>query len=538
MGKKSSSKKHKQQSQSDVSHEAYKNIAWSREKWIAIMLVVVSLIMLGWAAIISWGQLTKPKSLSLFLPKETIAMAEINTDFDHQQWRNFAELSEKGTQNQSSHIPKITDLITSLNTALSIDFANDVYPWLSRRVGVALLSDLRPALFLEVRNEQKALEYFQRRRLQGTEGRFEEKVYRGVTMRQYVSSSPFAIMKLGRYLVIAGDEKTAREIIDASKDKSGTLYSQYAFQRTSSALGGDNLGFFYGKPGYLKTLTNTRSLPETVSMESSLTYVLAGEGISIKALEEVVAIEHLALFNDETRKAKIFIKMPQKYQANLAEYFSPETEYFIGGINMPEVVKKFSLLSASKNVSPEAMEMALKTKLESWFQGKLSQQELEGLTRHEYAVGIDHGALKIAIQFENAEAENERLIKKLAFALPPSTYRMLGNVGIVSTSPDELTRTVNAWTSQTGETFKTSSAYRQLIEPQMQSADDVFFARPSEEFSKNTFTQGLRMLDAWPLIEQVMNRIPQMAMTSTAFEDGIKTTILIAPLSVTSDNGS
>lgn len=582
MGKKSSSKKKKiqeKQASSQESKSAKRRWLkeWSREKWLATGLVVAALMMLSWAAVVSWIHLMQPKQISLLVPKDTIAIMEIDTDFSGAQWEKYNALTS--STNAPSGIPGVADLLSSVNSVLNINVANDIYPWLARRASVALLADFKPALFLEVKDKNQALTYFQNRRLEGTAEQFQQKEYRGTTLYQYVASTPFSIFSLSSYLVIASDEASAKRIIDASHDKSETLYAQYAYQHVYNAFAGERLAFAYGKPEYLNlfaasgtsftTLPSipssspsqpsslslasqsllSSSLPQSSSssspsasslqqltsmLEHAFSNILAGEGMSVKALDDKLMIEHLALFNDATRATKTFLKLPQKYQARLTEFFSPETEFFAGGENMPLVMQKFATLLATKEMSQQAIETNIKTQVTEFFGGKLTTQEFESLTQNEYAIGLDHGAIKIVVALTGSEQENDRLLKKLMYALEWKTIntqlasRIIGNVGLITSSQESLEDAVQLWSRPEKQSLKTSHIYQQMIEPQMHSADDIIFAKPSS------------MTSIIPDSLSFLKGIAALSMASTAFEDGMKTTLFIAPFISpnTSANGS
>ena len=562
MGKKSSSKKqklHEKNVSPDTKAPAPRGrfAEWTREKWLATGLMVVALVMLSFAAVVSWIHLMQPKPISLLVPKDTIAIAEIDTDLADTQWEKYNALTNNGIG-----LPAVGDLIGVLNTALHVDLTKDIYPWLARRASVALLADFKPALFLEIKDQPQALAYFQNRRLEGTSEQFQQKEYRGTTFYQYVASSPFSIFSIGGYLVIAGDESSAKRIVDAAHDKNETLYAQLAYQHIASAFPDDRLAFVYGKPGYLKLLAGDTSaqFPTSATSQSSITplvpssqpspqnslqqltqtleqsfsSILAGEGMSIKALDDKLLIEHLALFSDATRAAKIFLKLPQKYQAHLAEFFSPETEFFTGGENMPLVMQKFATLIASKETSQQAIETNINAQITEFFGGKLTTQEFATLTQHEYAIGLDHGAMKIAIALTGTEQEKDRLLKKLMYALQwkllntQLTSRVIGDVGIIASSQESLADATDLWSHPEKPNFKTSQVYQQIITPQMQSSDDIIFAKPAS--LQNFLPDSLAFL----------KNIPALSIGSTAFEDGMKTTMLIAPInsSNTSANGS
>lgn len=590
MGRKSSSKKQKhidEQAAKDAAALKKSMRIWTREKWLATGLVLIGLALFILVGLASWSYLMRAKSISLFVPRDTIALAEINTDFNDPQWMWFDQMANGMTDERTYELtnevtnkvtdgmvnavsgvalatfPKLPDIITALNDTLQIDFTKDIYPWLSRRAGAALLPGLKPVLFLEVKDKKQALDYLRSRHLQDGAEHFTEVAYRGFIMYEYAESSPFTIVSIGRYIVISSDEETAKKIIDSSKDKQGSLYGEYTFQRIKSAFSGDRLAFIYGKPAYLDALTTSNtpvfsadtntSQPSRQSVlqliGSAFSSTLGGEGMSIKMVKNMLVIEHEALFSEATRAAKSFLKVSEKYRATLAEFFTPEVRLFAGGIDLPAVLSQFSALVATKTRSSQTTESQLGTVIIDLLGDRLSIDDLANLTKHEYAIGLEPeiaanvppssaypSSLKFVVRFgpETSDQQRQVLLKKAATAMQSLDPRLvnspsqnlqsglsypttlLGDVGIITATQQLMAQTVAAYTSGNKNSLRTSELYAQMIAPQMQSADDILYLQPS----KIQLPTSLRWLSA----------VSQLSMASTAFEDGMKTTLLIAPI--------
>ena len=197
-------------------------------------------------------------------------------------------------------------------------------------------------------------------------------------------------------------------------------------------------------------------------------------------------------------------------------------------------MQKFATLLATKETSQQAIELNINAQITEFFGGKLSTQEFATLTQNEYAIGLDHDAIKIAVALTGTEQEKDRLLKKLMYALQwkslntQLTSRVIGDVGLITSSQESLTDATDLWSHPEKPNFKTSQAYQQIIAPQMRSADDIIFAKPAA--LQNFLPDSLAFL----------RNIPALSIGSTAFEDGMKTTIFIAPInsSNTSANGS
>lgn len=520
------------------------------KKTFVAALMVAGLIVLAFFAIFIWGELTKPASIAKFIPQDAVGFVEFDTKIEGNNWQNYNNLTE------GKNLPTISALIGEVNTMFTIDIMKDVYPWLSRRAGVALLSDAKGAIFLEVTNEKQALDFFRQHRLTSITEDLKEETIEGVKTYHYIASSPLALAFLGNYLVVASDTEAIGQIIKATKEKS--LFSNGNFQRIHNAVPQKNrLGFVFMRPGQLTQMM--QSLPSIVS--GVLTQNFTAEGVSMKALDDMFIIEHVALFAQKKSS-----KNEKKYRGNLIGMCSDKTQLYIGGENFASISDKINGMFSdpSANIQPQAastnvLTLYLEEAIKSTFDGNISVNDIKTLLAGEYGFAIDNGQMKAVIELTNP-AEQEKILKKMIQGVESSRvlfqpivendtikgsaknmksskdeYKgiaiqateiegdtkgiylaIVGDTAIITLSKEEMHRTIDTINGSV-PTLKSTQAYEKYFEPQLQAADDIIYARPHD------------LSNMLPDVLKFLGNISEISLSTNSFEDAVKTIIFFSP---------
>jgi|GEM_PF-3066904 hypothetical protein len=349
------------------------------EQWAGSVFLILALF-----AVLFWNLFSGPKSIASYLPPDTIAFAEFDARLDGEALASFQLLSEQS----NGKWPTVASLVQHVNSFFNVDFVNDIYPWISGRIGFALLGDRRSAIFLEVKDEELALDFFRSRRISGIEETLQEKVIDGVTTYQYPASSPTVLFALGNSVVVASDETAAAAILQARRR---SLSSDEAFLRVARGFSRHSFGLVYGKPAELFLLRDNASMSPTVSpVESplqplmrSLVQHFSREAVGIDILNDMIFIQHHALFSENVRsKNLIFPVHGEKYRASLARSFSDKTEFFAGGANFKRTSEIIDILTA-----PARLDAFLR----SWMP---LYDTLKNFPVDEYAIGNEGGQWK------------------------------------------------------------------------------------------------------------------------------------------------
>lgn len=556
MGKKSSQKKQKKvaETQKKISTESNptklseisvgSRLVKISKKTLVLALVIASLIALGFFAIFIWGELTKPMSIAKFIPQDAIGFVEFDANMTGQNWQNYNNLTE------GKSFPTITSLINTVNTTLHIDMMKDVYPWLSRRAGISVLQDKKGAIFLEVKNEKQALDFFRQHRLASITEDLLEADIEGVKTYHYIASSPIALTFLGNYLVIASDDTAIKQIIDATKKSA--LFSNSNFQRIHNAVPQKNrLGFMFARPGQLTQMMPM--LPEVLREVLAQNFI--AEVASIKALDRVFAIEYVTLFSKQNKGKSL--KSREKYKGKLITGLSDKTQFFMGGENAAFMSDKIEAMLSS--TSSHVFASYLDETLKGIFDGDVSMEDAKKLLGGEYAFAMDDGQMKMMVRLSDT-VEQEKILKKIIKGVESSRvffpltvenetikgsakmmkvsnteYKnvkiqgseledgskgiylaMSDDVAIMTLSLDAMHRTIDTINGSL-PSLKATQSYEDYIEPQMESGDDIMYARPHD------------LEKMLPDIMKFMRNVREISLSTNSFEDGMKAIIFFAP---------
>lgn len=561
MGKKSSQKKLKKFSVTDTSAKKSptenqptnttrpslrSRLFGLSKKAFVVSLMVAGLIVLAFFAIFIWGELMKPASIAKFIPQDAVGFIEFDTKIEGNNWQNYNNLTE------GKSFPAISTLVGEINTMFTVDIMKDVYPWLSRRAGVAMLSDAKGAIFLEVTNEKQALDFFRQHRLASITEDLKEENIEGVKTYHYIASSPISLAFLGNYLVIASDDKAIAHIIKATKEKS--LFSNTNFQRINNSVPQKNrLGFVFMRPGQLTQIMQV--LPG--ALREILTQNFSAEGASIKALDDMFVVEHVALFQQQKSS-----KNEKKYEGNLIGVCSDKTQFYMGGENIASISDKMSGIFPGMQLqatSTDILATYLGAVIKSTFDGTISMDDIKTLLAGEYGFAIDNGQMKAIIELTNP-VEQEKILKKVIQGIESSRilfqpviendtikgsaknmktineeYKGIkiqgsevegdfkgvymatsGGIAIITLSLDEMHRTIDIMNGLV-MTLKGTKSYEKYIKPQLQSADDIIYARPHD------------IENMLPDVLKFLGNIRELSLATNSFEDAVKTIIFFSP---------
>lgn len=520
----------------------------NHKKWLITGLVAISLSALTLLGVFVIGEFLRARSISYYLPKETVGFMEINTDFEGSQWTNIAILMG------SSQPELLQTVMKKVNNFFMIDFTEEVLPWIARRAGFALLPEGKTAIFLEVKDEKSALAFFEKRRLHGVTERLEKTLYRGTPIYEYIASAPMALVKLDKYLVIASDEETGKKIIDSAHDREQNLHGKKMFQNIEKNSSSSNLGFAFVHPALIikeKQVAGKDAMLESVSpvieenhflmiennlLESmllNLAGIFSGESIQVRSDKKTLIIEHIGLFSDALLRKKsgassktddVPKESHKKYGGNFIRLFPTDTKLFMGGHNAEEMIRTFSELTSSTS---ELFAAQVFGKMAS----EMNEYERKILLNGEYAMGyIGNNRDESSERDESDEREimialectDEVLLKKLAkeieshpeFTDKSLSLEIFGKFSVMTTDKKVLLDAKKRW-NEKGESLRTAKDVEELITSQIRFGNDMIISTSE------------RVASLLPAEWSFLKTFGHISLASDISHDGIKTRILL-----------
>lgn len=93
---------------------------------------------------------------------------------------------------------------------------------------------------------------------------------------------------------------------------------------------------------------------------------------------------------------------------------------------------------------------------------------------------------------------------------------IVSNVAIITLSREEMYRTIDTVNGSVA-TLRGTQTYEKYIEPQLQAADDIVYARPRD------------LVNMLPDVLKFLGTVSEISLATNSFEDAVKTIIFFSP---------
>ncbi|MBI2634418.1 DUF3352 domain-containing protein [Candidatus Peregrinibacteria bacterium] len=400
MGKKAKAKKIRREEQQQVEHPDKKSFLSkivetgkrsgkkalpTSKKAMQIYSGLFSLIML--ALLISAGYLFfqntfRPQPIAKLLPADgTVALFEINTDFEHNQLRKSFNLLSGHPQYSRKNFISILEKVTDLS------YLTEIEPWLGRQAGMALLSDkkenkIHKVYFFEYLSKKSFEEILVAEKGKKVDGRI------------YEIEGPRYVSLLGDYAIFADSKEALKITLDHSK--SGRLYDSREYRRIDGNLPLIRTAFFYLD---FSNLDGNFFQEFPFLSEKGLTFeviqpflkIFNAEGMSLIALEDNFAVQNFLSLDREFIKNMKPWGNKENYSANLASYVSPSSLVFWGGKNLENQMDRFtSIISGGDRSIIDDLDYTLDYDVKKYFgQETTFKKNISPLFKNEFALAVN-----------------------------------------------------------------------------------------------------------------------------------------------------
>ncbi len=517
------------------------NFLTSRNGFFLILVIFFGVITLTF-----WYLLARPTPVAHYLPAHTTLLtAELNTDFDQPQWKNFFKMFQENQLLQKEYWQQY------LKGYSGIDFQTQIQPWIGRQVGVAFLNDFTPIIFIESRSQSKALEFLSQLKLSGIEEKLEEGNEKGLETYAFQIGNGMTMTFFGKYLVIAPDIKTLKLLQSAQDENGGTLAETSQYQKVQSMLSSRNQAMLFvnAQALFQKTMGDTLDDQNPLNVLHPVLQVLQSQGWGMHMTESGVLIESAL-----ATQAPIVV-FPESYKAQLMSVSPEESEMFYGGKNLRKEIDQIATLIGSS-----VAETLIKNEIKKWLNGAVTKDQLLELFQNEYAFTQKNGMTTLLLELKNPQEQEKVLSAALNGAqearamFEPKVqdgimsgnatplqrvkkqyrnivvsgleaegsawalyYAVMGNIAVISQSSSDLQRSIDLWLDQKGSLAQSENfqKQRQLI---MGESDEVTFL--SEDGYRNIIPEFLKK---W------LTGVKKAGIGWKYDQNGIKGTILLSP---------
>lgn len=309
----------------------------------------ITILMVGFLVIFGYlifQKAFRAKPIAKILPADSVvALAELNTNFDHNQLRKtFNLLSKKENYTQQK-------IISRIENTLKINFDSEVKNWLGRQAGIALIDNPENALvevyFLEFTNRQNLENFLQKYQPQKTSHN-NSLIYKG-------NNSLFFTM-LDSYLLISRDLETLKFLLDQNTSSTPKLYNSSSYRRIDNNLPLSRTAFFYIDfskitDAFFKKypLLSEKGLSKDIL--NPFLKLLQAQGMVLVAMDEHFAIQSFLSLDEKVSENAQYLGFQEKYSAKLSNYLKNDLLLFWGGQNFENQLSRFLEILSSGNKS-------------------------------------------------------------------------------------------------------------------------------------------------------------------------------------------
>lgn len=512
---------------------------------------ILALIMI--AILVSVGYLLfqkafKPRPIAQLLPAEdTIAIVEINSNFDHNQFTKTFTLLE-GHEEYSKE-----NLIKYVEEKFLVDYDSEIAPWLGRVVGVAVIKSPE--------REQVDLVYF-------------AEVFSETNAKKYIEDSKVdgrTKALLSEYIIISDNEEVIKELQTPSGKR---LYDSENYRRIDDNMPLNKAAYFFVNfnkidAEFFQTFPFLSEKGLSVETVQPFMSLLDSEGLALVALDDKFAIQTFISLNRAVLQDSKYIDFKEKYSANLSEYVDANAMAFWGGENLEYQVKRMlEALAGGDNAVIEVFDKILQGYSQKYFGPEVNfKTDLLPLFANEFALAMEKDGeeqvYKLIVELNDPSSEAVRIheiadnfaeigavfepkvvehiledgtVSKEIIAVAEAitkeeiiyqgttiyelkmgkqdwvvAYSIIDNVAIIATNTQGIKNAIDAKNGEISS-LKVSDTYSKLIAPVLKHSDEVSYFN-MDELLPTMFDEGI--------LPPMLGLISSLSSGKSYFDDGI-----------------
>jgi len=327
---------------------------------ILVLIMLSILISVGY---LLFSKAFKATQIAKSLPdKNVILSMELNTNFEHKQIIKAENLLVKYPDFSRTGLEKY------IETKLSMNFENDIKPWVGRSMGFTYINSnksvdvINEYYFAEVLSHSNA-EIF----LKKNKTKTEYKDYEIYTLQ----NGSFATF-VDDYLFVSFGKDALPELIDL-KETSGSLYDSPKYRRIDDNLPINKVAFMYIDfsnitNNFLRKISYISESGLSLELVSPLVKLFDADGLAIIATDTNFVVQNFLSLNRAELKDSKYIVFDTKYQGDLLKYLSPDALIFWGSQNLEYQVGRISeVLSGGNDGSDILFDNIIQTYTQKYF---------------------------------------------------------------------------------------------------------------------------------------------------------------------------
>jgi len=555
-----------------------------KQKLKAGLLILIGLFMLGFVSYFLYTRLFRAQSIANFLPADnTVGFLEINIDGDSDQAKKFNKLFEKYPVYHPNNLAQLANLVFPLN------YETDLKPWLGRKIGIALLKQdsndagIKLVLFVEHKSFDKTMTFLKGRALANAGDELIAEQYQGYTVYHYKLSQSYSFVFINNFLVLAGNDALAKQLVDAQVATGNKLQEDPTFQKVNNNLPPSGLMFGYA---HMQKLFDTmlknpafqsQKTKDLLALQPFMR-IFAAEGFTLVANDNNLTAQVFEAIDRSQLQGETYLTYNEKYEGKLLELAGEGSIIFAGGHDLNKELNRIGeIFSVGTDIDTTLYEGILEAQKEKYFGKDIAlQSDIYPLLKNEYLLTVENNFEEPVVSvFMNLTDKNDDLarIEKLANAFMKKRAIFSPQIQTVTlpdgttgqeivASAEEITRTdglynnVNVSTLQLGNlpwsinfaildntlvitsnttalhtivdrkngkvptNLRVSDSFTRTVLPVMRTADEVFHIKLGALIP-------VLGLDQNEMVKPYVEGFNSLTMAKNFFDDGISTLYVI-----------
>lgn len=410
----------KQEIKPKAQKQEIKQEAIKKQKMKGGLLMLIGFATLIFVGFFLFGKFFRPQELAELLPAQrAVAVLELNIDGNSGQVKQFQELLKNYPVYQPGGI------ISLLNIVLPVNYQNELEPWLGRQVGLAIITSTDPSsgafyplLFIEQKDHEKALKFFQDRGLASIGEELAHTDYNGYPIYEFTVSQRMSFTFMGSYLVVAESPEILTGMIDDFVQLP-RLSDDEVYRKVANNV--PQGGLMFGYVNYRKLydtleeddLFITKKGQDLLALRPYLN-IFRAEGFSVFAEKDRFVAQSYTNIDNEALNGESYVTFTEPYQGKLLELVDADPIFLAGGHNLTNELRRVEEIFKSGTKTPALVfEGFVESQKKRYLGEKIGlKEDIYPLFTGEYLLTVENSLEKprvsLLLQLKNGENDMKR----------------------------------------------------------------------------------------------------------------------------------
>lgn len=391
----------------------HKHLKKHRRSIFGGLLTVIMVALLASIAYLLFNKAFRADPVAKYLPaKGTVAILELNTNFDHNQLSKSFDLLKNHPEYSQ------TELIKKAEIALSVNYETEIKPWLGRETAVAFFNSekamghLDEAYFAEFMSAEGVNTFLTSRTVS-------KRIYENQDI--YTLNNKYFATIIGPYLALASEEGSLTDLIDFQKSSEDALYDASKYRRIDDNLPLNKVAFSYIdfdniQDSFFQRFPILSEKGLSLQVLSPFVKIFDAQGSALVALDDNFAVQSFMSLDPQVIDNSDILTGTKNYTASLTSYVKKDTLLFWGAQDLSsQFGRLLELLSAGEDLTKGVFDKVLNNYVKKYFGETVGlEDDILPLLADEFAFTIERGKdnkniYKLLISLQNGKVDALKL---------------------------------------------------------------------------------------------------------------------------------